>query len=65
MAVANAPGEKIYAGELKKGLELLAQGKDIDYVGAENVEFNEIGEVLGTYQELEIIKGEFVTVAVH
>jgi branched-chain amino acid transport system substrate-binding protein len=65
MAVANAPGEKIYAGDLKKGLELLAQGKDIDYVGAENIEFNEIGEVLGTYQEMEIIKGEFVTVAFH
>ena len=32
--VANAPGEKIYAGELAKGLELAAAGTDIDYVGA-------------------------------
>ena len=32
MDVANAPGEKIYAGELAKGLELVAAGTDIDYV---------------------------------
>ncbi len=65
MAVANAPGEKIFAGELKKGLEILAKGGEIDYVGAEDVEFNEIGEVSGTYQEMEIINGEFVSVKVH
>jgi branched-chain amino acid transport system substrate-binding protein len=34
MDVANAPGEKILPGELGKALELLADGKDIDYVGA-------------------------------
>lgn len=65
MSVANAPGEKIFAGELKKGLKILAQGGEIDYVGAENVEFNEVGEVLGTYQEMEIIKNEFKSVKVH
>jgi len=65
MAVANAPGEKIFAGELKKGLEILAKGGEIDYVGAEDVEFNEIGEVFGTYQEMEIKDGEFVSVKVH
>ncbi len=65
MAVANAPGVKIFAGELKKGLEILAKGGEIDYVGAEDVEFNEIGEVFGTYQQMEIIKGEFVSVKVH
>jgi len=65
MAVANAPGEKIYAGELKKGLEILAKGGEIDYVGAEDVEFNEIGEVFGTYQQMEVINGEFVSVKVH
>ena len=31
MSVANAPGKKIYPGELKKGLDLLAKGKAIDY----------------------------------
>ena len=34
MNVANAPGEKIYPGELSKGLTLLKEGKNIDYVGA-------------------------------
>ena len=27
MSVANAPGKKIYPGELKKALDLLAKGK--------------------------------------
>lgn len=65
MGVANAPGEKIFAGELKKALEILAKGGEIDYVGAEDVEFNEIGEVYGAYQEMEVINGEFVSVKVH
>ncbi len=65
MQVANAPGEKIFAGELKKGLEILANGGEIDYVGAEDVEFSEIGEVFGSYQEMEIKNGEFVSVKVH
>ena len=34
MDVANGPGTKIYPGELKKGLDLLAKGKKIDYEGA-------------------------------
>ena len=65
MGVANAPGEKIFAGELKKALEILARGGEIDYVGAEDVEFNKIGEVFGSYQEMEIINGDFVSVKVH
>ena len=36
--VANAPGEKIYPGELGKALELIKAGTDIDYVGASAVE---------------------------
>ncbi|WP_457552790.1 ABC transporter substrate-binding protein [Desulfobacula sp.] len=65
MGVANAPGVKIYAGELKKGLEILAKGGEIDYVGATDVEFSDIGEVFGTYQEMEIKGGKFVSVKVH
>ncbi|MFT5706605.1 MAG: branched-chain amino acid transport system substrate-binding protein, partial [Oceanospirillaceae bacterium] len=34
MAVANAPGTKIYPGEIKKALEILAKGGEVDYVGA-------------------------------
>jgi len=65
MMVANAPGEKIMPGELAKGLKILKDGGDIDYVGATSVEFNKIGEVLGTYKELEVQGGEFKTIKVH
>lgn len=57
MAVANAPGEKIHPGELAKGLKILAAGGDVDYVGATGVEFNAIGEVQGSYKELEVKPG--------
>jgi branched-chain amino acid transport system substrate-binding protein len=62
--VANAPGTKIYPGELKKGLEILAKGGDIDYVGATNIEFNEVGEVFGTYKQLEIKDNKFSVVKI-
>ena len=64
MAVANAPGEKIAVGELAKGLKILAGGGEVDYVGATGVEFNEVGEVLGSYKELEVKAGKFETVQV-
>ena len=57
MEVANAPGEKIGPGELAKGLELLAAGKDIDYDGASAVEFVEPGESAGTYREVDFKGG--------
>lgn len=47
--VANAPGEKIGTGvvELKKALTLIAQGKDVDYVGVTGMnEYDEHGENL-------------------
>ncbi len=62
MDVANAPGEKVLAGELSKGLELIAEGKDIDYVGASSVELVGNGESAGTYRETEIKDGKFSTV---
>ena len=65
MAVANAPGEKIGPGEIAKGLEILANGGEVNYEGATSVEFNEIGEVFGAYKELEIKDGQFSTVKVH
>ena len=55
--VANAPGEKIYAGELTKGLELAAAGTDIDYVGATGVELVGPGEAAGSYRVYEV-KGD-------
>ncbi|MCB1418960.1 MAG: ABC transporter substrate-binding protein [Notoacmeibacter sp.] len=62
MDVANAPGEKIYPGELAKGLELLAAGTDIDYVGASAVELIGPGEASGSYREYEFKDGKITTV---
>ena len=64
MEVANAPGEKILPGELKKALEILKSGGQVDYEGASNVTFTEVGEAAGSYKELEIKDGKFVTVKV-
>ncbi|MDO5704757.1 MAG: ABC transporter substrate-binding protein [Paracoccus sp. (in: a-proteobacteria)] len=62
MDVANAPGEQILPGELAKGLELLAAGQDIDYVGASSVELVEPGESAGTFRETTIKDGKLETV---
>lgn len=62
MDVANAPGEKIMPGELAKGLEILAGGGDIDYVGATAVELIGNGESGGSFKEI-LIDGEKVTTA--
>ena len=61
MSVANLPGLKIYPGELKKALDLLAQGKQINYEGASNVEFTEVGESYGSFLEKEVKGGKFKT----
>ena len=62
MGVANAPGEQILPGELAKGLEILASGGEIDYVGASNVELIGSGESAGNYREIEIKDGALSTV---
>ncbi len=62
MDVANSPGEKIYPGELAKGISLLKQGKKIDYVGASAVELIGGGESSGSFREI-LIKGGKVTTA--
>ena len=62
MDVANAPGEKIMPGELGKALDLLSQGKDINYEGATGVEFINGGEAAGHYEEFTIKDGKFQTV---
>jgi branched-chain amino acid transport system substrate-binding protein len=59
MEVANEPGEVIRPGELAKGLQILKDGGDINYQGANDVEFSDIGEVFGHYQELEVKPGKF------
>lgn len=62
MDVANAPGEKIYPGELAKGLQILKDGGDIDYVGGSDVEMVGNGESAGSYREFENKAGKFETV---
>jgi branched-chain amino acid transport system substrate-binding protein len=62
MEVANAPGEKIFPGELAKGLEILRRGGQIDYVGATAVELVGPGESGGSYREIEIKDGKITTV---
>jgi len=61
MDVANAPGEKILPGELGKALELLSEGKDIDYVGATNVELIGAGESAGSFREILVDGGKITT----
>ena len=61
MAVANGPGKKIYPGELKKALDLLAKGKAVDYEGATGVNFTDVGEAFGSFLEKEIKGGKFKT----
>ena len=61
MAVANAPGKKIYPGQLKKALDLLAKGKAVDYEGATGVIFTDVGEHVGNFLEKEVKGGKFKT----
>lgn len=60
--VANAPGEKIYPGELAKALEIIKSGGDVDYVGASAVELIGAGESAGSYRQVIVKDGKFETV---
>ena len=62
MDVANAPGTKIYPGELKKGLDLLAKGQKIDYEGASDVTFTKEGDATGSFLEQAVKNGKFKTI---
>ena len=58
LSVANAPGEKIYPGELAKALGILAGGGEVDYVGASAVELVEPGDRIGvTYKQIVVEDG--------
>ena len=61
MSIANAPGTKIYPGQIKKALDLLANGKAVNYEGATGVEFTDVGEAFGSFLEKEIKGGKFKT----
>jgi branched-chain amino acid transport system substrate-binding protein len=60
--VANAPGEKIFPGELAKALKIIADGGDVDYVGASAVELVGGGESAGNYREILVKDAKNTTV---
>jgi len=60
--VANAPGTPILPGELAKGLQILKDGGEIDYVGATAVELIGAGESAGSYREILVKDGKNTTV---
>ena len=57
-----APGEEIFPGELAKALQILADGGEIDYVGASAVELIGPGESAGNYRQIEVKGGSIETV---
>ena len=61
--ISSAPGEKIYPGEFAKAKELIAAGTDIDYEGAGGShDFDENGDVSGTFEHWTVDNGQLVTV---
>lgn len=61
--VTNAPGEPVGPGEFAKAKELIAAGTDIDYQGAAgNHEFDENGDITGTFEHWAVDDGAIVTV---
>jgi len=63
--VANAPGTEIGPGDWAVAVETLANGEDINYEGASgSLEFDDNGDVGGTFAHWVIQDGEIVTVKV-
>ena len=62
LGLANAPGEKIYPGELSKALKYISQGMSIDYVGATDVELVNGKESAGNYKIYEVQNEQNVVV---
>jgi ABC-type branched-subunit amino acid transport system substrate-binding protein len=63
--VANAPGEEVGPGEFARAKELLAAGEEIDYQGAAGAhEFDEQGDVGGSYEHWVVTDGELQTVEI-
>ena len=63
--VANAPGIEVGPGEWAKATAAIANGDDIDYVGASgSCDLDENGDVAGSFAHWTIENGEIVTVKV-
>jgi branched-chain amino acid transport system substrate-binding protein len=65
LEVANEPGEEILPGELARGIEILLDGGEVNYVGATDVELIGPGEAAGSYRVYEIQDGAYETLAFH
>ncbi len=58
--VSNAPGEIILPGEWAKAKKLIAEGKDINYVGgAGPQDFDENGDVEGSFSRSTVVNGKW------
>ena len=57
-SVSNKPGIKIYPGEFKKAINILSEGKSINYEGATGVEFDKFGDTFGSFVEVDFKKGK-------
>ncbi len=57
-SVANKPGVKIFPGEIKKAINILREGKSINYEGATAIEFDKVGDTLGSFVEVDFNKGK-------
>ncbi|HEY9735580.1 MAG TPA: ABC transporter substrate-binding protein [Trichocoleus sp.] len=63
--VANGPGVEIRPGEWAKAVEAIRNGEEINYVGASgSLDFDDQGDVAGTFAEWAIENGEITTVRV-
>ncbi len=65
MAIGNAPGVSISAGQIGFGLHLLSEGIEIDYDGATGVEFNDVGEVKGSFLEYDVVGTAWSSIKTH
>lgn len=64
-SIANPPGEQILPGEWAKAKQLIAAGKDIDYVGASGSQnIDEAGDVPGTFGVWTVKGGEITTLKI-
>jgi branched-chain amino acid transport system substrate-binding protein len=61
MDIANGPGEVIQAGDLARGLRILAAGGRINYEGASAVRLVPPGEAAGGYRLIEVRNGRMET----
>ena len=59
--IANKPGTKIYPGEINKAINILREGKIINYEGATGIEFDNFGDTLGSFLEVDFKKGKIKT----